>query len=147
MAGFEPTNARVKVWCLTAWRHPNLNREAPAMGHTGYYSTVCTVWQSLFWEISRPISANSAAYSNCSLSFCLPHRNQRMSLRGGPPNVARRGTEGNACGAISCMADRHCNVSINIGNLGYTMLIGQYIVQILCWRLPRQSADWLAMTW
>ena len=21
--GFEPTNARVKVWCLTAWRHPN----------------------------------------------------------------------------------------------------------------------------
>ena len=23
MAGFEPTNARVKVWCLTAWRHPN----------------------------------------------------------------------------------------------------------------------------
>ena len=24
MAGFEPTNARVKVWCLTAWRHPNI---------------------------------------------------------------------------------------------------------------------------
>ncbi len=23
MAGFEPTTARVKVWCLTAWRHPN----------------------------------------------------------------------------------------------------------------------------
>ena len=22
MAGFEPTTARVKVWCLTAWRHP-----------------------------------------------------------------------------------------------------------------------------
>ena len=22
MAGFEPTNTRVKVWCLTAWRHP-----------------------------------------------------------------------------------------------------------------------------
>ena len=49
--------------------------------------------------------------------------------------------------AISCMADRHRNVPINIGNPGYTMLIGQYIVQILCWRLPRQSADWLAMTW
>ena len=26
MAGFEPTNARVKVWCLTAWRHPNVER-------------------------------------------------------------------------------------------------------------------------
>ena len=25
MAGFEPTNARVKVWCLTAWRHPNVD--------------------------------------------------------------------------------------------------------------------------
>lgn len=24
MAGFEPTNARVKVWCLTAWRHLNV---------------------------------------------------------------------------------------------------------------------------
>ena len=31
MAGFEPTNARVKVWCLTAWRHPNVN--APGIGH------------------------------------------------------------------------------------------------------------------
>ena len=25
MAGFEPTNARVKVWCLTAWRHPKIH--------------------------------------------------------------------------------------------------------------------------
>ena len=24
VAGFEPTHARVKVWCLTAWRHPNM---------------------------------------------------------------------------------------------------------------------------
>ena len=22
IAGFEPTNARVKVWCLTTWRYP-----------------------------------------------------------------------------------------------------------------------------
>ena len=29
MAGFEPTNARVKVWCLTAWRHPNVSRPTP----------------------------------------------------------------------------------------------------------------------
>ena len=28
MAGFEPTNARVKVWCLTAWRHPNIGSVA-----------------------------------------------------------------------------------------------------------------------
>ena len=24
VAGFGPTNARVKVWCLTAWLHPNV---------------------------------------------------------------------------------------------------------------------------
>ncbi len=24
VAGFEPTHARVKVWCLTAWRHPTV---------------------------------------------------------------------------------------------------------------------------
>ena len=24
VAGFEPTNDRVKVYCLTAWRHPNI---------------------------------------------------------------------------------------------------------------------------
>ena len=22
IAGFEPTNARIKIWCLTAWRYP-----------------------------------------------------------------------------------------------------------------------------
>ena len=26
MAGLEPTNARVKVWCLTTWRHPNIRQ-------------------------------------------------------------------------------------------------------------------------
>ena len=25
IAGFEPTNTRVKVWCLTAWRYPKIN--------------------------------------------------------------------------------------------------------------------------
>ena len=38
MAGFEPTNARVKVWCLTAWRHPNV--AAPSIGHASYYTTI-----------------------------------------------------------------------------------------------------------
>ena len=38
MAGFEPTNARVKVWCLTAWRHPNgLVRRAPGRTHGALY--------------------------------------------------------------------------------------------------------------
>ena len=31
MAGFEPTNAGVKVLCLTAWRHPN-NKAVNSLG-------------------------------------------------------------------------------------------------------------------
>ena len=43
MAGFEPTNARVKVWCLTAWRHPNI-----LTGHTWYYIIRFSEMQSFF---------------------------------------------------------------------------------------------------
>ena len=46
MAGFEPTNARVKVWCLTAWRHPN--EMLPADGHTEHYNTVILILQHIF---------------------------------------------------------------------------------------------------
>ena len=46
MAGFEPTNARVKVWCLTAWRHPN--EMLPADGHTEHYNTVKIILQHIF---------------------------------------------------------------------------------------------------
>ena len=28
VAGFEPTHARIKILCLTAWRHPNERRIA-----------------------------------------------------------------------------------------------------------------------
>ena len=59
MAGFEPTNARVKVWCLTAWRHPNI-----LTGHTGYYSIPPPEMQSFFLlsalnESAARISAGS----------------------------------------------------------------------------------------
>ena len=37
MAGLEPATARVKVWCLTAWRHPIVIRR-PA-NQRCYYST------------------------------------------------------------------------------------------------------------
>ena len=60
MAGFEPTNARVKVWCLTAWRHPNVYCEAPAIGHTRHYSTVFCVWQPPVLGIFRLVSAKTA---------------------------------------------------------------------------------------
>ena len=36
MAGFEPTDARVKVWCLTAWRHPNIARKTAQLLYNKY---------------------------------------------------------------------------------------------------------------
>ena len=50
MAGFDPTNASVKVWCLTAWRPPNVAWPL-LIGHTGYYSTAFLFLQSFFCEI------------------------------------------------------------------------------------------------
>ena len=50
MAGFEPTNARVKVWCLTAWRHPNVGWR-PLTGHTEHYIMVFRILQPLFYQI------------------------------------------------------------------------------------------------
>ena len=38
MAGFEPTNARVKVWCLTAWRHPNIEKSETKHWHHDKHS-------------------------------------------------------------------------------------------------------------
>ena len=45
MAGFEPTDAGVKVPCLTAWRHPN---KIPI-----YCTTVSPFCQYLFFMLSR----------------------------------------------------------------------------------------------
>ena len=35
VAGFEPTNAGIKIPCLTAWRHPNIYWEASAFNLCG----------------------------------------------------------------------------------------------------------------
>ena len=58
MAGFEPANARVKVWCLTAWRHPNV-QWLPLLGHTGYYSMDFPVLQSFFSVLTTFLPAQS----------------------------------------------------------------------------------------
>ena len=42
MAGFEPTDARVKVWCLTAWRHPNIH-------NNNYYTIFVYICQVFFY--------------------------------------------------------------------------------------------------
>ena len=42
-AGFEPTNARIKTWCLTTWRRPNnsMSPAIPAAGVAGCGSIGC----------------------------------------------------------------------------------------------------------
>ena len=37
MAGFEPAHNRVKVYCLTAWRHPNNGVDDGARTHDNQY--------------------------------------------------------------------------------------------------------------
>ena len=46
MAGFEPTDARVKVWCLTAWRHPNVYS-------IDYYTTLLELCQVFYFLICK----------------------------------------------------------------------------------------------
>ena len=60
MAGFEPTNARVKVWCLTAWRHPNM---AVRAGHTEHYSTAGKFLQLLFRGYPENIRVDEKDFS------------------------------------------------------------------------------------
>ena len=66
MAGFEPTNARVKVWCLTAWRHPNV--AAPRIGHARYYSMIFLCLSIAFFDFAQ----NEGFYCNkqAAISVC-----------------------------------------------------------------------------
>ena len=57
VAGFGPTNARVKVWCLTAWRHPSIEM-APLVGHTKYYSIGIPGLQSFFYIFLQLLMIN-----------------------------------------------------------------------------------------
>ena len=57
MAGFEPTTARVKVWCLTAWRHPTIF--VPK-----YYTTVWPVCQQFLLCLGNfCVAVGAALYS------------------------------------------------------------------------------------
>ena len=50
MAGLEPANARVKVWCLTTWRHPNI---VPAGRQEAIH---------LLLRLPRPVASGKAAF-------------------------------------------------------------------------------------
>ena len=41
MAGFEPTNAGIKIPCLTAWRHPNARAQARKLNGAGDKFRTC----------------------------------------------------------------------------------------------------------
>lgn len=60
VAGFEPTNARIKIWCLTAWRYP--------------YNAVYIITKTKFLQqIYCTFSANVKLFYICSfesIRFC-----------------------------------------------------------------------------
>ncbi len=47
VAGFEPTNDGVRVRCLTAWRHPNMNLFLLALFYQTF-SFLASVFKALF---------------------------------------------------------------------------------------------------
>ena len=58
LAGFEPTNARVKVWCLTAWRQPNI-------------FTLFVGWKSMGWIMGRYICCFLPSVTLCLYLVCF----------------------------------------------------------------------------
>ena len=92
MAGFEPTNARVKVWCLTAWRHPNiLVRRAPGRTHGALYHGSLN-FAILFFNIffpdgfpeETPNSKGGAKGAQCpyGMHLCIPVGNVLWGAHG-----------------------------------------------------------------
>ena len=60
VGGFEPPNARVKVWCLTAWRYPNIESIYLYL----YYSVVLIFqkgnirkYLKYFWRSERDLNS------------------------------------------------------------------------------------------
>ena len=91
VAGFEPTNARVKVWCLTAWRYPNIchyfvyckNSQQPLL-----ISSDNDFWcshQNIFFNvvIYKPSSTRKTAISVVGFGLTtIPTYRPRFSLIG-----------------------------------------------------------------
>ena len=71
MAGFEPTNARVKVWCLTAWRHPNVGPELDTQG----------IVTQLSEKINRFFSTRGDGFSRVVKAHFAHHRYVILSRR------------------------------------------------------------------
>ena len=55
IAGFEPTNTTVKVWCLTTWRYPYMGWTMGLEPTT----TRTTIWRSTNWTTSTIHGASS----------------------------------------------------------------------------------------
>ena len=49
VAGFGPTNARVKVWCLTAWLYPKIFNFCPFFSERSYYIIFFPYCQELYF--------------------------------------------------------------------------------------------------
>ena len=88
VAGFGPTNARVKVWCLTAWLHPNIGTAEPG-GR---------------WP---PASAAGALFSVAQSLYHIPLRLSRCTgvffMPSGGRMPKRRGCRKEPVGGQTCM--------------------------------------------
>src|SRR5690606_41508736 len=76
--GFEPTHARIKTWCLTAWRRPcrfKLNvpaivRALKGYGRGGWIRTNASQDQNLVpYRLATPLyrTTRSWAFTSCAL--------------------------------------------------------------------------------
>ena len=57
VAGFEPTNARIKILCLTTWRHPNTMSCQPLFnmaGVVGFEPTQCWNQNPMPYHLATP---------------------------------------------------------------------------------------------
>ena len=53
VAGFEPTHARIKILCLTAWRHP-IKSVSVVAGVVGLEPTQCWSQNPMPYHLATP---------------------------------------------------------------------------------------------
>ena len=78
MAGFEPTNARVKVWCLTAWRHPNVMKRCPASDTFGIIARTNPVCNHYFCRFLKNLLRKNGGVSPKACFHSLPAINVKV---------------------------------------------------------------------
>ena len=82
VAGFEPANTRVKVWCLTAWRHPII-----VAG--GFHSGGARNLNLLLARVAGLEPANTRVRIWCLTTWRHPNNEIMGRAKGFEPSVSR----------------------------------------------------------